>query len=108
AFDWTRRFDDAARIALTTTPSDVPALERHRDYAQSAPTPEHFVPLLHIAGLASAAGRPLEPLVEGYAYGSLSMAAYTLDATCPVDPDDDRPAAAPPDPEAMPSEDTNL
>lgn len=104
AFDWTRRFDDAARIALTTKPSDVPALERHADYAQSAPTPEHFVPLLYIAGLAGAADRPLELLIEGYAYGSLSMAAYTLDATCPVDHGDDRPAAALPDPAA----DTNI
>jgi 4,5-DOPA dioxygenase extradiol len=108
AFDWTRRFDDAARRALTNTPSDVPALRGHTDYARSAPTPDHFIPLLYIAGLAAAANRPLDVLVDGYAYGSLSMAAYTLDADCPTPARDSRPAAAPPDPSVTPAEDTNL
>jgi 4,5-DOPA dioxygenase extradiol len=80
AFDWTRRFDDAARAVLTEDPSRAPALRAHADYDRSAPTPDHFIPLLYLAGLASAARRPLETLIDGYAFGSLSMAAYTLDA----------------------------
>src|SRR5678816_2288472 len=80
ALDWTRRFDEAARQVLTTSPADIPRLRSHPDYARSVPTPEHFLPLLYVAGLASAARRPLQVLVDGYAYGSLSMAAYTLDA----------------------------
>ena len=107
-FDWARRFDDAARAALTETPSNVPALRAHDDFLRSSPTPEHFIPLLYIAGLAGAAGRPLESLVEGYAYGSLSMAAYTLDATCPIETGDARPAATLPDPVVVPPENTNL
>jgi 4,5-DOPA dioxygenase extradiol len=107
-FDWARRFDEAARAALTETPSNVPALRAHDDFIRSAPTPDHFIPLLYIAGLAEAAGRPLESLVEGYAYGSLSMAAYTLDAKCPIEADDTRPAAPLPDPAVVPPEDTNL
>lgn len=79
-FDWARRFDEAARSVLTERPSEVPALRTHDGFLHSSPTPDHFVPLLYIAGLAGAAGRPLELLVDGYAYGSLSMAAYTLDA----------------------------
>jgi 4,5-DOPA dioxygenase extradiol len=107
-FDRTRRFDDAARAALTQTPSDVPALRSHGDYAKSAPTPDHFIPLLYIAGLASAATRPLELLIDGYAFGSLSMAAYTLDAKCPTDHADSRRSAGLPDPEVMPAADTNI
>jgi 4,5-DOPA dioxygenase extradiol len=80
AFDWARRFGEAARTMLGTTPSNVVSLRDHGDYARSAPTPDHFIPLLYVAGLASAANRPLELLVDGYAYGSLSMAVYTLDA----------------------------
>jgi 4,5-DOPA dioxygenase extradiol len=106
-FDWTRRFDEAAREALTKNPSGVPALQSHGDYAQSAPTPEHFIPLLYIAGLAAAANHPLEMLVDGYAFGSLSMAAYTLDAKCPEEKNT-RPSAGLPDPSVMPAEDTNL
>lgn len=108
AFDWTQRFDEAARRALTESPSEVPALRHHADYARSAPTPDHFIPLLYLAGLASAAGRPLGPLIDGYAYGSLSMAAYTLDVACPIERGDPRPAAILPDPAVMPSVDTNL
>lgn len=107
-FDWARRFDEAARAALTETPSKVPALRAHDDFSRSSPTPDHFIPLLYIAGLAGAASRPLESLVEGYAYGSISMAAYTLDLKCPSDAGDTRPAATLPDPTVVPAEETNL
>ena len=108
AFDWARRFDEAAQTAVTEKPSEVPALREHADYARSAPTPDHFIPLLYIAGLAGAANRPLELLVDGYAYGSLSMAAYTLDAKCPTETADTRPAAGLPDPAVIPPVDTNI
>jgi 4,5-DOPA dioxygenase extradiol len=79
-FDWAHRFDDAARAVLTDRPSDAVGLTSHPDYALAAPTPDHFFPLLYLAGLAAAASRPADVLVDGYAYGSLSMTAYTLDA----------------------------
>jgi 4,5-DOPA dioxygenase extradiol len=51
--------------------------------------------------------RPLEVLVDGYAYGSLSMAAYTLDAKCQIE-QDNRPSAGLPDPAIVPAENTNV
>jgi 4,5-DOPA dioxygenase extradiol len=107
-FDWTRRFDEAARAALTESPSEVPALRSHQDFAKSAPTPDHFIPLLYISGLAGAARRRLEVLVDGYAFGSLSMASFTLDAKCPADRGDSRPSAGLPDPSVTPAEDANI
>jgi len=108
AFDWARRFDEAARETLTTQPAELPRLREHPDYGRSVPTPDHFLPLLYVAGVASAAGRPLEVLIDGYAYGSLSMAAYTLDAAAPARRVDRVPAAGVPDPSLIPPEDTNL
>jgi 4,5-DOPA dioxygenase extradiol len=106
-FDWTRRFDDAARAVLTEKPDGAAGLQSHQDFERSSPTPDHFIPLLYIAGLASAAKRPLEVLVGGYAFGSISMAAYTLDATCPPELDP-RPSAGLPDPARVAPEDANV
>jgi 4,5-DOPA dioxygenase extradiol len=77
-FDWARRFDDAARNRMTCAPHDFGGLTSHRDFRFAVPTPDHFIPALYFAGLAAEANTPADVLVEGYAYGSLSMTAYTL------------------------------
>lgn len=105
-FDWARRFNEAASAVLTERPGEIVNLRAHRDFALAAPTPDHFLPLLYIAGLAAAAKRPLEPLIDGYAFGSLSMACYGLGVQ-PARAADGRPAAGGPDPRLMPAEDTN-
>jgi len=81
--DWAIRFGERARELLTGRPEDAPSLAEHPDFRAAAPTPDHFLPLLYVAGLASAAGAPLDVLADGYAYGSLSMACYTLGARVP-------------------------
>ena len=55
----------------------------HRDFASAAPTPDHFIPLLYLVGVATAANQPADVLIDGYAYGSLSMTAYTLGCARP-------------------------
>jgi 4,5-DOPA dioxygenase extradiol len=106
-FDWARRFDDAARAVLLEKPAETAALQRHPDFHRASPTPDHFIPLLYLAGLASAASRPLGVLVDGYAFGSISMASYTLDAMCPTQ-HDDRPSAGLPDPAVVAPEHANV
>jgi len=86
AFDWARRFEDAARQVIVESPGDAAGLARHADFAVAHPTPDHFIPFLYLAGLAAAAGKPVDALVDGFAMGSMSMTSWSLDAP-PVDRD---------------------
>ena len=77
AFEWAQRFDDAVRERLMSTqPTEVAALDGHTDFGHSVPTPDHYLPLLYIAGLAGE--EPMTPLIGGLWGGSVSMAAYTV------------------------------
>jgi len=107
-FDWAQRFDDAARSVLTARPDAVLELARHPDFSRAVPTPDHYFPLLYLAGLATAAQRPSKVLVDGCTYGSISMTSYVLDAECPRDQGDPRGGAGLPDPSIILPEDTNL
>jgi 4,5-DOPA dioxygenase extradiol len=102
-FDWAQRFDDDARTLMLDDPTGVPRLDAHPDFAAAVPTPDHFVPLLYLAGLASAGDESADVLVDGYSYGSLSMTAYTLGCTNSVTSG----AGAAPFPAAMPPDNTN-
>lgn len=75
-YDWARRFGEAARELLERAPTGVVKLDAHPDFGRAVPTPDHYLPLLYIAGLADT--EPLTPMVDRYAAGSLSMASYTL------------------------------
>jgi len=84
AFDWAKRFDEAAVSQLGSDPAGILRLVQHPDYDLAVPTPDHFIPLLYLAGMAAEAGEPLEAFLRGYAMGSLSMTCYSLgaDFTC--------------------------
>ncbi len=105
-FDWARRFDEDARRILTERPADIASLQSHPDFKRAVPTPDHFIPVLYVAGLAAAETCAAKVLVDGYAYGSLSMTCYGLDADCP-DATDPRPAAGLPNPDLVPPDSTN-
>ncbi len=79
-FDWAQRFDEDAKSVMAGAPAKIVDLQAHRDFRAAVPTPDHFIPLLYLAGLAAADDDTTSVLVDGYAYGSLSMTAYTLDA----------------------------
>jgi len=53
-------------------------VQDHDDFAMAAPTPDHFIPLLYLAGIAAAGNTAAHVLVDGYAMGSLSMVSYTV------------------------------
>lgn len=80
AFDWAKRFDNAVAQQLTTAPHEILRVAEHPDYQAAVPTPDHFIPLLYLAGMAAEEHSILQPLVRGYAMGSISMSCYGLGA----------------------------
>ena len=103
-FDWSRRFDDAVADVMTSSPARLVTMPEHRDYGMAVPTPDHFLPLLYLAGLATAADDTAHVLVDGYAMGSLSMTAYAVGTHDVTGGDGDGAPALP----HVPPDETNL
>jgi 4,5-DOPA dioxygenase extradiol len=83
-FDWAHRFDDAVHAQLASDPGNVLAVTGHADYALAVPTPDHFIPLLYVAGLATKS-EPARSVVRGCSLGSISMTCYVVGSDVRVD-----------------------
>lgn len=81
AYGWAERFDDAVAQQLQEAPGDILRVSEHPAYHQAVPTPDHFIPLLYLAGLAAADGDTPAPLIRGHAMGSISMSCFGLGAS---------------------------
>ena len=78
-YDWALRFESAARRLLSSGEFGplVAYEELGRDAMLSAPTPEHFLPLLYVLGTRSEDEAVSFP-VEGFDGGSISMLSVRL------------------------------
>ena len=76
---WAHVFDDATREIMTSDPAQLGSVLTLPEAQPAVPTPDHFLPLAYIAGIADAAGVSARTLLDGYAYGSLSMTSYVVD-----------------------------
>ena len=78
-FDWAIRFEQTAR-ALMTAGDDAPLVDYEklgRDAMLSAPTPDHYLPLLYILGARHEEDEVTFP-IEGIDGGSVSMLTASL------------------------------
>jgi 4,5-DOPA dioxygenase extradiol len=78
--EWAKSFDADAERALSQ--HDGAFLARAHELARGQdahPTPEHYLPILYVAGAASEADRVSFP-IEGFDGGSLSMRAVRYDS----------------------------
>jgi 4,5-DOPA dioxygenase extradiol len=88
-------------------PGDILQLAEHDDFDLAVPTPDHFIPLLYIAAVASASNETADVLVDGPAYGSLAMTSYTVGADC-HEPTGETAAAQLPDRGSAPPDQSNV
>ncbi len=107
AFDWAERFDDSVVEQLRRNPADILKVTEHADYALAVPTPDHFIPMLYLAGLAAESGARVEALVRGYAMGSISMTCYGVGFDVGSGPADEASGAAAL-PGNVPADQTNI
>ncbi len=77
--EWAHRFDDDVKATMGESPSELGRAQSHPDYRMAVPTPDHFLPLAYLAGLASQSQSRSRTIVDGYEMGSLSMTAYVID-----------------------------
>lgn len=78
-FDWAMRFEETAR-SLIAAGDHRPLINYEslgRDAALSAPTPDHFLPLLYVLGAAGEDDEISFP-IEGFDGGSISMTTVKL------------------------------
>jgi 4,5-DOPA dioxygenase extradiol len=74
AYDWAARFEEQARAMIVAGEHD-PLLaysKLGRDALLAIPTPDHYLPLMHILGIQQA-GEDVQFPVEGVDGGSISM-----------------------------------
>lgn len=67
------QFDADVAEVMTTAPESVPTLRDHPDYQLGAPTDDHFLPLLYLAGLAVAADEKPAVLPDGVEEGEIPL-----------------------------------
>ena len=79
-YDWAQRFDDEAHRLMSNEPDSLGTLRTSDDFDLAVPTPDHFLPLAYVAGLASATNAAVSTFARGCTMGSLSMTSYRIDA----------------------------
>jgi 4,5-DOPA dioxygenase extradiol len=78
AYDWATRFDaDVQRYLRDGDARSIVEYERHPDGTLAVPTPDHYLPLLYVAGLRRS-DDDLSVLVDGVDLGSVSMTAVRV------------------------------
>lgn len=78
-FDWADRFDEKVATAMAKDPASISTLESNDDWRAAVPTPEHFLPLAYVAGIAAELGTPVTRFNYSRTLGSLSMTSYVTE-----------------------------
>ena len=78
SYQWASRFDgDVQRFLREGDERALVDYQRHPDGNLAVPTPDHYLPLLYVAGLRRN-DDDLSVLVDGVNHGSISMTAVQL------------------------------
>jgi len=76
SYDWAFRFDADTKDRVLRAPADLGAVAASDDFRLAVPTPDHFLPLAYLAGIAATRSGATTVFNEGCTMGSLSMTSY--------------------------------
>jgi 4,5-DOPA dioxygenase extradiol len=75
-FDWANSFDIDTRNIMRTNPAALSTVTQHEAFSLAVPTPDHFLPLAYIAGIAATTDAAVSVFNDERTMGSLSMTSY--------------------------------
>ncbi len=76
--EWAVAFDEAVAEIVMTNPAGLGAARTLEGWNLAVPTPDHFLPLAYIAGVAHATGKSLSRFASGPTFRALTMTSYLV------------------------------
>lgn len=80
-YDWAQSFERDATDIMRKGGKDFADLLGHESFHLASPTPDHFLPLAYIAGIAQTKNTAVSTFADGCTLGSLSMTSYSVAAS---------------------------
>ena len=75
-YEWADNFDAETRELMEHDPAALNSLTNNDAYALAVPTPDHFLPLAYVAGIAATTNAQVTTFNDERTMGSLSMTSY--------------------------------
>ena len=79
--DWAVSFDQAVIDQMAADPGGLGQVASHPGFSRAVPTPDHFLPLAYIAGIAAEGEGTAGAFLQTYTLGSLSMTCFAVGMT---------------------------
>jgi 4,5-DOPA dioxygenase extradiol len=76
--DWAVDFDQAVIDQIAADPGKLGQVVSHPGFSRAVPTPDHFLPLAYIAGVATEGEGTAKAFLQSYTMGSLSMTCFQV------------------------------
>ena len=75
-YEWADSFDINTRDVMKNNPAAIASVTQHEAFSLAVPTPDHFLPLAYIAGVATTTDAKVSVFNDERTMGSLSMTSF--------------------------------
>lgn len=75
-YEWADSFDINTRDIMKNNPAAISSVTQHEAFSLAVPTPDHYLPLVYIAGIAATTDAKVSVFNDERTMGSLSMTSF--------------------------------